>query len=182
MESAPISTYSSDLIERAARIRLVCFDVDGTLTDGRLYIDADGREGKAFHVQDGQGMVLLRDRGVHVALITARQGKVVEHRAGELRVEAYQGVKDKLAQVQALCERYGIGLEQVAFMGDDLADLTCLRAVGLAVVPANAHAWVRDLGHWRTAAGGGEGAARELCDLLLHAQGHIDAILAGAPA
>ena len=167
-----------DIRERAARIRLACFDVDGTLTDGRLYYDNEGRESKAFHILDGQGLVLLRRSGIAVALITARQSKAAEVRAAELGVEAFTGAKDKLGQVRALCEQQGIGLEQVAFMGDDLPDLAALCAVGLGVAPANAHRWVSERVHWRTTSRGGEGAARELCDLLLDAQGHTDAVLA----
>jgi 3-deoxy-D-manno-octulosonate 8-phosphate phosphatase (KDO 8-P phosphatase) len=172
-------TVTADIRERAAKIRLVCFDVDGTLTDGRLYYDSEGRESKAFHVLDGQGLVLLRRAGIAVALITARNSKAAEHRAADLGVAVFTGVKDKLAQVRALCEQQGIGLEEVAFMGDDLPDLAAMQAVGLSVAPPNAHAWIAARVHHLTAARGGEGAARELCDLLLDAQGRSEALLAG---
>jgi 3-deoxy-D-manno-octulosonate 8-phosphate phosphatase (KDO 8-P phosphatase) len=92
------------------------------------------------------------------------------------------GVGDKLACVEGLATELGIGLEQVSFMGDDLPDIRIMRAVGLAVAPASAHAWTLERAHWRTAARGGEGAARELCDLLLSAQGHVDALLAAVDA
>lgn len=174
--------YPADLIARAAKIRLACFDVDGTLTDGRLYVGNDGRESKAFHVADGQGIVLLRKAGIAVALVTARKGSAAEHRAADLGIEAHTGVDDKLACVRALCDRHGIGMQAVAFMGDDLADRAPMRHVGLAVAPANAHPWIREVAHWQTQARGGAGAARELCDLILHAQGHVDAILAAADA
>ncbi len=174
----PNPPSKAELHARAASIRLACFDVDGTLTDGRLYFDSEGRESKAFHVLDGQGLVLLRRAGVHVALITARQSKAAERRAAELGVELFVGAKDKLAQVRALCEPQGIGLQQVAFMGDDLPDLAAIRAVGLGVAPANAHRWIAERAYWRTHARGGEGAVRELCDLLLDAQGLTDALLA----
>lgn len=179
MEFLSSPPVSQALLDRAARIRLACFDVDGTLTDGRLYLDGNGVEAKSFHVLDGQGLVLLRRHGIEVALITARQGKVVEHRAGELGIGAYQGVKDKLGLLHQLCQARGIGLDEVSFMGDDLPDLACLRSVGLAVVPANAHPWTAAAAHWTTTLSGGMGAAREVCDLLLHAQGKVAAVIEG---
>jgi len=165
---------------RAARVRLACFDVDGTLTDGRLYFDPDGREFKAFHAVDGMGLTLLRKAGVHIAFITARTSQVALNRAHELGVQGFDGVTDKLACVDGLCRTLGIERDAVAFMGDDIPDLAVLRAVGLAVIPANAHPWVWDAAHWQTRAHGGAGAARELCDLLLSAQGGLPAILGEA--
>jgi 3-deoxy-D-manno-octulosonate 8-phosphate phosphatase (KDO 8-P phosphatase) len=177
MPHSHLKDITDALLQRAARVRLACFDVDGTLTDGGLFLDAQGREGKTFHVQDGLGLVLLRRSGIEVLLVTARQGQVVEHRARELGIGVHQGVKDKLALVTALCAERGLTLEQVMFMGDDLADLTTLRQVGLAVVPGNVHAWVAPAAHWRTHAQGGHGAAREACDLLLAAQGWAGSLL-----
>ncbi|WP_242111048.1 KdsC family phosphatase [Luteimonas aquatica] len=162
--------YSDDLLARAARIRLACFDVDGTLTDGRLYYDGEGRELKAFHVQDGQGLVLLRKAGVAVAFVTARRGAAAERRAAELGAEAHVGVQDKQACVEEIRARLGLSSDQVCFMGDDLPDRVPMQAAGLAVAPANAHASALAVAHWCTAARGGEGAARELCDLLLAAR------------
>jgi 3-deoxy-D-manno-octulosonate 8-phosphate phosphatase (KDO 8-P phosphatase) len=164
----------SMLMTRAGNIRLACFDVDGTLTDGRLLFDSEGRELKAFHVHDGQGLVLLRQVGIEVALITARHSEVARRRAEELRVRAHIGVKDKLACVRELCTELGIGLDAVCFMGDDLPDLPAMRAVGLSVAPANAHAFTASQAELRTRANAGEGAARELCDLLVAAQGGFD--------
>jgi|SRR6476659_4410534 len=169
---------TADLLARAARVRLACFDVDGTLTDGRLVFDSDGRELKAFHVRDGQGLALLRQAGIKVAFVTARPGGIAEQRARELGAEACVQVADKLACVRALARRDGLELEAVAFMGDDLADLPILNAAGLAVAPADAHPWIASRVHWRTRARGGDGAARELCDLLLAAQGKAEAALA----
>ena len=182
MPYSNLNDYPADIRERAAGIRLACFDVDGTLTDGRLFFDSDGRELKAFHVHDGQGLVLLRKSGITVAFVTARASAVAEHRAAELGLEAHTGVHDKLACVEAIAARLGIGLERVAFMGDDLPDLRVMAHVGLSVAPANAHAWVRERVHWRTAAQAGQGAARELSDLLLAAQGHAEGLLAQATA
>ncbi|MEL1263657.1 KdsC family phosphatase [Pseudoxanthomonas putridarboris] len=175
MPLSHLHALDDDLLARAARIRLACFDVDGTLTDGRLYLDGEGHEQKAFHVQDGQGLVLLKRAGIEVAFITARGGTAAVARGHELGAQVFIGVKDKLAQVKALCEGLGITLEQVAFMGDDLPDVPPFRAVGLAIAPANAHAWTAAHAHWQTRRSGGEGAAREACDLLLGAQGRAPA-------
>lgn len=167
------------MLERAAsRIRLVCFDVDGTLTDGRLYLNDDGQESKAFHVLDGQGLVLLKRAGIAVAMITARDSGGARKRAYELGVDLFSSVIDKLKQVRCLCDSYGIDLDEVAFMGDDLPDLAAIRTVGLGVAPASAHKWIIANACWVSSARGGEGAARELCDLLLDAQGHTEALLA----
>jgi len=180
MPYSHIADYPADILARAAKIRLVCFDVDGTLTDGRLFFDSDGREVKAFHVLDGQGLALLKQVGIAVVFVTARTSSIVDRRAAELGVEAHQGIKDKFACVGAIVSRAGIAAEQLAYMGDDLGDLAPMATAGLAVAPANAHAWVRERVHWRTTARGGEGAARELCDLLLAAQGHAETLLAEA--
>ncbi len=172
----------SMLMAKAANIRLACFDVDGTLTDGRLFIDSDGREMKAFHVHDGQGLALLRKAGFEVAFITARVSPVAVHRANELKVRVHIGVKDKLACVRELCAELGIGLDAVSFMGDDLPDFTAMREVGLSVAPANAHVFTGARAQVRTRANAGDGAARELCDLLLAAQGGFDEPIAQPPA
>ena len=168
-----------DLIERAARVRLACFDVDGTLTDGRLFYDAEGRESKAFHVLDGQGLRLLEDNGIAVALITARRSAAVQSRARDLGLShVHTGVKDKAATLRMLCASLGLSASETAHMGDDLPDLPALRCVGLAVTPADAHAWVAEHAHWRTRAAAGAGAARELCDLILLARDAKAGILA----
>jgi 3-deoxy-D-manno-octulosonate 8-phosphate phosphatase (KDO 8-P phosphatase) len=181
MPYSHLDDLPADIRERAQRIRLLGLDVDGTLTDGRLYFDPDGRESKAFHVLDGQGLVLLRRTGtIEIALVTARKSKVAEQRAAELGLRCHVGVHDKLVCVEQLCGELGITLDEVCFVGDDLPDLPVLARVGLAVAPANAHPWTRERVHWRTLARGGEGAVREVCDLLLGAQGHAEALLAQA--
>lgn len=172
-----LNDFPADIRERAARIRLACFDVDGTLTDGRLLYDAADNETKAFHVHDGLGLVLLRRHGIAVALVTARASAAAERRAAELGIEAHTGVADKLACVLGLADGLGITPAEVAFMGDDLPDLRVMQQVGLSVAPSSAHAWVRERAHWRTVARAGEGAAREFCDLVLAAQGHAEALL-----
>ncbi|MBC7657108.1 MAG: HAD hydrolase family protein [Frankiaceae bacterium] len=164
---------------RARDIRLAVFDVDGTLTDGRLYFDHDGNETKAYHVHDGLGLRLLIDNGIAVALITARESPSARARARDLRIEhVFTAVKDKMACLVELCQSLDIGLSNVAYLGDDLADLPVFPHVGLAAAPANVHPWVRDHVHWVTAKHGGEGAAREFCDLILDAAGKRESILA----
>ena len=180
MPYSHFNDYPADVRARAERVRLACFDVDGTLTDGRLMFDGDGRETKAFHVHDGQGLVLLRKAGIVPVFVTARTSPIAEHRAAELGVVAHTCVADKLACVRDVAAGLGIAMDAVAFMGDDLADLRVMSQSGFSVAPANAHPWVRERVHWRTQARGGEGAARELCDLLLAAQGHVDALITEA--
>ena len=171
----PAASCPADVRDRAAAVRLACFDVDGTLTDGRIVLDAEGRESKFFHVRDGQGLVLLRKAGVQVAFVTARPGAVAARRAGELGVDCHAEVGDKLAFVRELAQRQQLSMAQVCFMGDDLADLAVMREAGLAAAPADAHGWILQHAHWRSTLGGGHGAARELCDLVLAAQGHLGA-------
>ena len=167
---------SADLLARAAKIRLAVFDVDGTLTDGRLWYGEDGRETKVFHVHDGLGLKLLQAHGIEVAIITARISHPVALRAEELKiVNVFQGQSDKLACFRELLGALGLSAEQAAFIGDDLPDLPSMRQAGLAVAVANAHPWVAEQAHWVTARSGGMGAAREVCDLILMAQGKADA-------
>ena len=171
MRPADRPAPSPEVLARAARIRLACFDVDGTLTDGRLYIASDGTETKAFHVHDGLGLSLLRRAGIAVALVTARTSPAAEIRARDLGVEAHTGIQDKRACVEGLRTRLGLAADEVAFMGDDLTDLAVLATVGLAAAPADAHPAILPRVHWQSTLRGGEGAARELCDLVLAARG-----------
>lgn len=177
MSHSPMQDLPDELIARARRVRLVCFDVDGTLTDGRLYYDHAGNESKAYSVLDGLGMKLLERCGIRVALITARASLSAQQRGQDLGLRVQIGVGNKREAVQALCQEWDIAIEDVAFMGDDLHDLRAMRAVGFPVCPANAHPWTAPHALWQTRARGGEGAARELCDLLLTVQGHADAII-----
>lgn len=179
--SPTVNAYMSQAVkDRAARIRLACFDVDGTLTDGRLIFDSQGHELKAFHAHDGQGLVLLQRAGVTVAFVTARVSAVVERRARELGVtQVHLGAKDKLATVRKLADEMGIGLDQVAFMGDDVPDLRAMREIGLSVAPADAHRWTLEAATWRTTLPAGRGAVRELCDLILESQGQVETLLNG---
>jgi 3-deoxy-D-manno-octulosonate 8-phosphate phosphatase (KDO 8-P phosphatase) len=170
--------FPADILARAAKIRLVVFDVDGTLTDGRLWYGEDGRETKVFHVHDGLGLKQLQTHGVQVAIITGRISHPVALRAEELDIaHVYQGQSDKRACLQQLLDALKLQPEEAAFVGDDLPDLPPMRIVGLAVAVANAHPWLAEQAHWQTTNNGGHGAAREVCDLILLAQGKADAEL-----
>lgn len=155
-----------------AAIKLVALDVDGVLTDGSIHLDADGRELKRFHVADGLGIKHLRDQGLEVAIISGRASPAVAARARELGIaHVHQGVPDKLAVLGQLLEQLGLTPGQVAYMGDDLPDLTVLRQVGFAVAPADARPEALAAARWVTRAPGGQGAVRELAEHLLRAQG-----------
>lgn len=180
MPHTPRPAPSPELLARAARIRLACFDVDGTLTDGRLYIAADGTETKAFHVHDGLGISLLRRAGITVAFVTARTSPAAEIRARDLGAEAHTGIKDKSACVEGLRGRLGLAADEVAFMGDDLTDIAVLAAAGLAAAPADAQPAILPHVHWQSTRRGGDGAAREFCELLLAARGAAGGDAAGA--
>lgn len=167
-----------EILERAAKIRLVSFDVDGVLTDGKLFFDEQGREYKSFHVCDGLGIKLLRSTGVEVAVISGRLGESVQRRMEGLGiVHVFLGQKHKLAVLQSLCDTLGLKNEQIAHVGDDLPDLPLMRRVGLAVAVADAHEAILPHVHWVTQRPGGSGAAREVCDLVLRAQGTYDAVI-----
>lgn len=171
----PDMPYLSDIpqvvLARAAKIRLVAFDVDGTLTDGRIWYAEDGRELKAFHVHDGLGIQQLREHAIEVALISARVSRALELRAAQLGIDhVYQGKRDKRGCLEEILRATGLDAQQAAYVGDDLPDLAPMAVCGLAVAVANARPEVTRAAHWQTSARGGEGAARELCDLILAAQ------------
>ena len=156
------------VLKVAARVRLAIFDVDGVLTDGRLFFTDDGREIKAFHVHDGLGLKRLQTADVTVAIITSRESPVVSHRMAELGVDhVYQGQKDKMPVFESLCAALKVEPAAVAYVGDDLPDLPLIERVGLGIAVANAHPAVRDAADWVTATPGGKGAAREVSDLIL---------------
>lgn len=160
-----------DVLARAAKIQLVAFDVDGTLTDGRLWLAEDGHEIKAFHVHDGLGIKRLREHGIEVAIISTRISRAVELRAEELGIDhVYQGKSDKLGCLEEILRALQITPECAAFVGDDVSDLPPMRACGLAVAVADARPEVAAEAHWRTSARGGNGAARDVCDLVLAAR------------
>ncbi len=161
-----------DILEKAARIKLVVFDVDGVLTDGSLYIGDDGQEYKAFHSRDGHGMKLLQEAGVKIGIITGRTSRVVEHRMASLGIEhVYQGQLEKLPAFRDLTHKLDLASEAVAYVGDDVVDLPIMVRVGLAIAVADAHPLVTRHAHWQTANPGGRGAARDVCELILEARG-----------
>lgn|SRR5580698_6249157 len=157
--------------ERAARVRLVVFDVDGVFTDGRLYYGPGGEELKVFHVHDGQGVKRLLKSGVAVAVISGRDSAAVARRMQDLGIaHVFQGDEDKLPIFERLLKKLSLGPEEVACVGDDLPDLPLLEAAGLAIAVANALPAVRAKAHFVTGATGGLGAVREVCDLILTAR------------
>lgn len=161
---------------RAASIRLLALDVDGVLTDGALYFSNSGEEMKAFSTLDGQGIKLLQDNGVTVALITARNSQLVSRRAANLGItHLVQGSENKLQALTSLLQQLQLELNQAAYVGDDLPDLACIRRVAFGIAVANAHAAVKAEAFVTTVAGGGKGAVREVCDWILKAQGTYDA-------
>ncbi len=163
---------NSELRRRATGIRLVIFDVDGVLTDGRLHVHCDGTESKSFNVRDGHGIKLLRESGIEAAIISGRRSESVVHRMRDLGVEhVYLGIEDKLQAFQELLEKTGLDPNQVAYVGDDIVDLPVMRRIGLAIAVADADAFVLEHAHWRTPRQGGRGAARDACEMILQAQG-----------
>ncbi|WP_437881767.1 KdsC family phosphatase [Pseudomonas sp. LRF_L74] len=167
---------NEELLHRAQAVKLAIFDVDGVLTDGRLYFLVDGSEFKTFNTLDGQGIKMLMNSGVRTAIISGRKTPVVERRAQNLGIQhLYQGREDKLVVLDELLGELGLGYAQVAYLGDDLPDLPVIRRVGLGMAVANANDFVRRHAHGVTHARGGEGAAREFCELIMHAQGSLEA-------
>jgi 3-deoxy-D-manno-octulosonate 8-phosphate phosphatase (KDO 8-P phosphatase) len=168
-----------EIEERAARIRMLALDVDGVLTDGLLYYGNQGEELKAFNIKDGLGVKLLRQAGVGVAIITGRQSDIVARRARELGIEdVIQGRDDKRLALLELCQRRGLRIEECAYMGDDLPDLSAIVAAGLGMTVANACSAVSEAAHWRSAHRGGDGAVREACEFILRARGDWSTALA----
>lgn len=169
---------SEEAYARAREIRLVLFDVDGVLTDGRIYLDDNGAEIKAFHTHDGHGIRLLLHYGFEVGVITGRTSKSLEHRMKDLGVKhVYQGCKDKFLAFQELLSGLKLDERQAAYVGDDIFDLQIMTRCGLAVAVANANAHIKQHAHCETINTGGRGAAREVCELVLDAQGLLDQVL-----
>lgn len=167
-----------DILEKAAQIKLVIFDVDGVLTDGSLFIGDGGEEYKAFYSRDGLGMKMLHATGVEIGIITARTAKVVEHRMASLGIKhVHQGRLDKLSACEEMLAELGIAFEHTAYVGDDAVDLPVLKRVGLAVAVEDAHPIAKQHAHWQTAHPGGRGAARDVCELIMQAQGTLEAQL-----
>lgn len=168
----------NSLLEKAKKIKCLISDVDGVLTDGLLFLDNNGNELKAFHVQDGMGLKLLMAAGIEVAVITTSQNKVIDHRMQQLGIQHYfKGQVDKREAYKNLKETLGLEHDEFAYVGDDLPDLPLIQQVGLGVAVANAVSQVKEFADWVTEQQGGRGAVREVCELILNAQDKQDIAL-----
>lgn len=170
--------HEEEIQKRFAAVKLLATDVDGVLTDGSVYYDSAGNETKRFHIHDGLGIVLANLAGIPVVWITGRTSATVERRARELKV-AYlaQGVRDKVAALVDVAERFGVTPDQIAYMGDDLNDLPALRWAGLAIAPSDATTEVIQNAFWMTSVPGGAGAVREAIEYILRARGDYEATI-----
>ncbi|WP_340122424.1 3-deoxy-manno-octulosonate-8-phosphatase KdsC [Methylobacter svalbardensis] len=166
------------IVEKARKLKLLILDVDGVLTDGRLFFDAEGNEYKSFHARDGHGIKLLRHTGVEVAVISGRNSSSVALRMKNLGIEhVYQGHENKVAAFNEIIELTGITPDQAAHVGDDLLDLPIMIRVGLAIAVNDANFAVKQHADWCTTLPGGLGAVREVCDFIMQAQGRFDEVL-----
>ena len=160
-----------------SKVRALILDSDGVLTDGGVYITASGEQSRRFDIKDGLGLVRLREHGFHLAIISASPIPVVEHRARQLGInDVYVDEKRKLERAQELVEKWGLSIEAVAYIGDDLADLQMLAAVGLPIAVSDATDSAIEAAAYVTKKPGGFGAVREVCDLILQAHGHTASV------
>lgn len=175
----PRPEFPAHLLPAARQIRALVLDVDGVLSDGTIYMSAQGDEIKAFNILDGQGILQLQRAGLTVAIITGRNSPLTTRRAADLGIaHLIQGREDKLVALADLAQTLHIDLAQIAYVGDDLPDLSAIQAVGLGITVPNAHWHILETAAWCTHAAGGYGAIREVCDALLQAQGLMDKTLA----
>lgn len=175
-----LSKYSKEQIKKARDIKAIFFEVDGILTDGKIIYDDAGVESKQFNVKDGDVISHLKRAGIVVGIITGRDSKVVSLRATELKLDfCHQGIVDKLSVFEKLVEFHKLKKKHVAFIGDDINDLATLQACGFSVCPADAIQYIKPHVDLVTDAKGGQGAVREVADLVLAAQGLMDKILKG---
>ena len=166
------------VVELAKQLKLLILDVDGVLTDGKLYFDNDGNEYKSFHARDGHGIKLLQQTGGRVAVISGRRSNSVALRMRSLGVEhVYQGHENKISAFYEILEKMTIETEKTAYIGDDLLDLPLLKRVGLGIAVQDANFIVKQHAHWCTELAGGCGAVREVCDLIMQAQGTFDNVV-----
>ncbi|MCK5828873.1 MAG: 3-deoxy-manno-octulosonate-8-phosphatase KdsC [Methylococcales bacterium] len=167
-----------EIIEKAKKLKLLILDVDGVLTDGRLFFDDQGKEYKCFHARDGHGIKLLRETGVEIAVISGRKSNSVSIRMNNLGVEhVYQGHENKIAAFNEIIQKMSLKPEQVAHVGDDLLDLPIMTRVGLSIAVDDANEAVKEYADWCTTTMGGLGAVREVCDFIMKSQGTFDDIL-----
>jgi 3-deoxy-D-manno-octulosonate 8-phosphate phosphatase (KDO 8-P phosphatase) len=168
-----------DCSDRAAKIRLMGFDIDGVMTDGRLYFGPEGDYSKAFFSRDGLGLKLLAKSGVKLAIITGRDSPIVTQRAANLGIGlVMQGIEDKRAAMASLLAREGLDLDQCGYMGDDMIDLPLLRVCGFSATVPDCHELVRRHVCYVARAGAGAGAVREVCEFIMHAQGTWEHVMA----
>jgi YrbI family 3-deoxy-D-manno-octulosonate 8-phosphate phosphatase len=166
-----LSRAEGDIRERAQRVRLLCVDVDGVLTDAGMYYGPDGEVLKKFNTRDGMGLARVREAGVAVAIISGEDSAIVHARAAKLKIDdVFCGASDKLRVVRELCDKHQLALDEVAFIGDDLNDLPALEQVGLACAVADAIDPVVAVAHYVTRRRGGDGAVRDVCELLIEAR------------
>ena len=166
---------SKTILKNAVNIKLIVFDVDGVLTDGKLILGENGNEYKSFHVRDGQGLVMLLKTECNVAVITARTSNIVAERMASLGIKyIYQGEKNKGAALIKLIDQLNITLTEVAYVGDDVIDLPAMSKVALPIAVADAHPEVKKLAKFITENNGGKGAVREICELIMTAQNNFD--------
>ncbi len=157
--------------QRLKNIRLLLLDVDGVLTDGSIIYNEHGEETKIFNVKDGLGIRLLKEAGIHIGIVTGRVSTALIHRCRNLGIEiVFDNVRDKAAVLTTILKQMEISVQEIAFVGDDLLDLPIMRRIGLPIAVADAHELVRETALWTTAARGGQGAVREVCEALLKAQ------------
>ncbi len=167
-----------EIIEKAKKLKLLILDVDGVLTDGRLFFDDNGKEYKCFHARDGHGIKLLRETGVHIAVISGRKSNSVALRMKNLGVElVYQGHENKIAAFNEIIQKLSLQPEQVAHVGDDLLDLPIMIRVGLSIAVNDANDSVKEYADWCTGTRGGQGAVREVCDFIMQSQGTFEDVL-----
>lgn len=166
------------ILKKARSVKLLILDVDGVLTDGRLFFDDQGVEYKCFHARDGHGIKLLRQTGVDVAVISGRKSNSVAIRMKNLGIDlVYQGHEDKIAAFYEILEKLSIAPEHAAHVGDDLLDLPIMKRVGLSIAVQDANFAVKQYADWCTQTPGGLGAVREVCDMIMQAQGRFDQVL-----
>ncbi|TQV89790.1 3-deoxy-manno-octulosonate-8-phosphatase KdsC [Aliikangiella coralliicola] len=175
-----LPNYPANILAIAKNIKLLICDVDGVLSDGKVYLTNQGDEIKSFNIKDGLGIKLLQKSGIQVAIITGRHSTIVERRAKELGIQhVYQGRSDKRSTFDEIVSLLSLTPAQVAHIGDDLPDLPLMKRAGLGISVADGYEFVREQADWVTTTSGGQGAVREVADLLLHAQQRLDDILDG---
>ncbi len=180
-ESLILSKVPETVRQRAENIRLLALDVDGVLTDGSLLYNEAGEQLKRFNALDGHGLKMLKQSGIRVALITGRSGPIVTRRAADLGIAlVYQDARNKGQLISTVASENGFTLDQIAYIGDDIIDLQAMQKVGLAVSVPHAPIYIQQAAHWVTSVQGGYGAARELADVILAAQGLLGPFLQGS--